>query len=108
MGEDFRGFLKEMEETKEGGFIRINKEVDTQYEVSAIVTKLEQARQVPLLWFEKVKGHAMPVVVNCYADRGRVARALGVSKRALNQRVAPAYQYPIPPVEVSRPRAQEV
>ena len=108
MGEDFRGFLKEMEETKEGGFIRVNKEVDTQYEVSAIVTKLEQARQVPLLWFEKVKGHTMPVVVNCYADRGRVARALGVSKRELNQRVAQAYQYPIPPVEVSRAPVQEV
>ena len=26
MSEDFRGFLKEMEETQEGGFIRIKKE----------------------------------------------------------------------------------
>jgi len=108
MGEDFRGFLKEMEETKEGGFIRIPKEVDTRYEVSAIVAKLEQARQIPLLFFEKVKGHTMPVVVNCYADRGRVARGCGFSKRELNQRVAQAYQKPIPPVEVSHAPVQEV
>jgi len=37
MGEDFRGFLEEMEETKEGGFIRIKKEVDTRYEVAALL-----------------------------------------------------------------------
>jgi UbiD family decarboxylase len=108
MGEDFRGFLKEMEETREGGFVRVTKEVDTRYEVSAMVTKLEQARQIPLLFFEKVKGHAMPVVVNCFADRGRVARGLGIPKRQLTQRVAQAYQKPIPPVEVPNSPVQEV
>ncbi len=108
MGEDFRSFLQAMEETREGGFYRITREVDTRYEVSAIITKLEQARQIPLLIFEKVKGYTMPVVVNCYADRGRVARALGVSKRELAQRVNQGYQKPIPPVEVSRGPVQEV
>jgi len=108
MGEDFRGFLREMEETREGGFVRVTKEVDTRYEVSAMVTKLEQARQIPLLFFEKVKGHPMPVVVNCYADRGRVARGLGIPKRQLTQRVAQAYQKPIPPVEVPKSPVQEV
>ena len=107
MGEDFRGFLKEMEETQEGGFIRIRKEIDTHYELAAIVTKLEQARQIPLLFFEKVKGHTMPVVVNCYADRGRVARGLGVSKRELTARVDEAYRQPIPPVEVPKSPVQE-
>jgi UbiD family decarboxylase len=108
MGEDFRSFLKEMEETREGGFIRIPKEVDTRYEVSAIVTKLEEARQIPILFFEGVRGYDMPVVVNCYADRGRLARALGIPKRDLNERVALAYQKPVPPVEVSGAPVQEV
>jgi hypothetical protein len=44
MGEDFRGFLKEMEETKEGGFVRIKKEVDTRYEIAAIVTSSQNWR----------------------------------------------------------------
>lgn len=108
MAEDFRGFLKEMEETQEGGFVRVSRAVDTAYEVAAIVTKLEQARQVPLLYFENVKGHTMPAVTNCFADRGRVARGLGVAKRDLGQRVAEAYRRPIPPVEVARGVVQEV
>jgi UbiD family decarboxylase len=108
MGEDFRGFLKEMEETKEGGFMRIGKEVDTRYEVAAIVTKLEKARKLPLLFFENVKDSPMPLAVNCYATRGRVARGIGVPKEELNKRVIHAYQNPIPPVEVSSAPVQEV
>ncbi len=108
MGDDFRSFLKEMEESREGGFYRITKEVDTRFEISAIVTKLEQARQIPLLIFEKVKGHSMPVVVNCYADRGRVARGLRVSKRELPARVNQGYSRPIPPVRVAQGPVQEV
>ena len=49
MAEDFRGFLDAMEETKEDGFIRIKKEVDTRYEVAAIVKKLEQAKKIPII-----------------------------------------------------------
>ncbi len=108
MSEDFRGFLAEMEETKEGGFIRISKEVDTRYEITAIVTKLERMRKLPLLFFENVKGSAMPVVVNCYAAQGRVARAIGVPREELSQRVNDAYKNPIPPVEVSHAPVQEV
>jgi len=55
MGEDFRGFLNEMEETQEGGFIRIKKAVDRRYEAAAIVKKLEQERKVPLIIFENIK-----------------------------------------------------
>lgn len=108
MGEDFRGFLKEMEETKEGGFTRIRKEVDTRYEVAAIVRKLEQTRKVPLIIFEKVKGSSMSVAVNCNASRGRVARALGVPKKELEKRIIHAFKNPIPPVEVSSSPIQDV
>ena len=85
MGDDFRGFLKEMEETREDGFIRIRKEVDTRYEVAAIVRKLEQKMKVPLIIFENVKGSPMPVAINCNASRGRVAHALGVPKKELEK-----------------------
>lgn len=97
-----------MEETREGGFVRVTRAVDTAYEMAAIITKLEQVRQVPLLYFENVKGHTMPVVTNCFADRGRVARGLGVGKRELAQRVAEAYRKPIAPVEVAEGPVQEV
>jgi UbiD family decarboxylase len=82
--------------------------VDTRYEIAAIVTKLERARRVPLLLFENVKGKNMPVVVNCYATRGRVARGFGILKEDLSNRVNEAYMNPIPPVEVSSAPVQEV
>ncbi len=108
MGDDFRSFLKEMEESREGGFVRVAAPISAEYEMAAIVTKLEQARQVPLLYFENIKGSTMPVVTNCFADRGRVARGLGVGKKELGQRVAEAYRKPIPPVEVASGPVQEV
>ena len=76
MREDFRSFLQEMEETREGGFFRVTREVDTRYEVSAIITKLEQARQIPLLLFEKVRGHGMPVVDEFFEGLPRPTRVL--------------------------------
>jgi len=108
VSEDFRAFLKEMGETKEGGFIRIKKEVDPRYEVAAIVKKLEEARKVPLILFEKVKGSSMPVAVNCNGTRGRVAHALGVPKEELGKRIIHAFRNPISPVEVSSSPAQDV
>ena len=108
MNEDFRSFLKDMEETGEGGFIRITKEIDTLFEVAAIVTKLERQRRLPLLYFENVKSREMPVVVNCFATRGRVARGLGVPKDRLIERVNEAYKRPIPPVEVDSGPVQDI
>jgi UbiD family decarboxylase len=97
-----------MEETGEGGFIRVTKEIDTLFEVAAIVTKLERKRRLPLLYFENVKDREMPVVVNCFATRGRVARGLGVPKERLSERVNEAYKRPIPPVEVDSGPVQDV
>ena len=108
MSETFRTFLEEMEATQEGGFIRIDKEVDSRYEAAAIVKKLEMARKVPLIIFENIKGKSIPVAVNCNGTRGRVAKAVGVPKEELEKRVIHAFQNPIPPVEVSRAPTQEV
>lgn len=101
MSEDFRGFLKMMEETQEGGFLRIKQAVDRRYEAAAIVKKLEQTRRVPLIIFENIKGSALPVAVNCNGTRGRVAMSLGIGKEDLEKRILQAYQKPISPTESS-------
>lgn len=108
MGEEFRVFLKEMEKTEEGGFLRIKKEVDSRFEAAAIVKKLEQARKVPLIIFENIKGKSIPVAVNCNGTRGRVARSLDVPKEDLEKRILHAYTHPVPPVEVSNGPVQEI
>jgi len=108
MGEDFRSFLDEIEKSKEGGFVRIRKEVDSRYETAAIVKKLELARKVPLIIFENIKDKTMPVAVNVNGTRGRVAKALGIPKEELEKRILDAFQNPIPPVEVSSAPVHEV
>lgn len=95
MSEDFREFLKEVEKTEEGGFKRISKEIDTRYELAAIITKLEEKRQLPVLFFEKVKNSDFPVVTNCYSNRSRVAKAIGISPQDLNKRFQQAIDCPI-------------
>ena len=108
MGEEFRVFLKEMEKTEEGGFLRIKKEVDSRFEAAAIVKKLEQARKVPLIIFENIKGKSIPVAVNCNGTRGRVARSLDIPKEDLEKRILHAYTHHIPPAEVSNGPVQEI
>ena len=108
MVEDFRTFLEEMEETKEGGFIRVKKEIDYRFETAAFVKKLEQTRKVPLIIFEKIKGKSMPVAVNCNGTRGRVAQALNIPKEDLGKSILNAYSHPVPPVEVARGPVQEI
>lgn len=45
-----------METTQEGGFMRIDREVDSRYEAAAIAKKLEMVREVQLIIVENIKG----------------------------------------------------
>lgn len=70
-----------MESSKEGGFHRIRKKLDTCYEAAAIISKFEREKKASLLFFENVKGSSMSLVVNCDAYRGRVAKGIGIRKK---------------------------
>ena len=77
MSEDLRGFLQELEQQGTGEFVRVKKEISSDYEIAALVTKLESQHRVPVLYFEKVANSSFPVAVNCYASRSRLAASLG-------------------------------
>ncbi len=69
MAKDLRGFLREYEKENPKEFCRIKKEVDPKYEVAAILTKLEEIRKLPILYYEKIKGSSFPVVANVYSTK---------------------------------------
>jgi 2,5-furandicarboxylate decarboxylase 1 len=75
---DLRHFIAECEKKLPKEFIRVTKEVDPKYEISAIVKKLDLMRKHPLLLFEKTKGHTMPVVCNTDKTMSKFGVALGV------------------------------
>jgi 2,5-furandicarboxylate decarboxylase 1 len=61
---DLRSFIKECEKELPKEFLRVTKEVDPKYEISAIIKKLDLIGKHPLVFFEKVKGYDIPVVCN--------------------------------------------
>ena len=79
--EDFRGFLKRLEQNQE--LARIQKPVDARY-ISSLVAQAEQA-----LFFENVRGFAFPVASGVVGTRRRIALALDCPE-TVPPRVAPS------------------
>ena len=94
---DLRGFLEEYERAYPREFCRIEKEVDPKYETAAILTKLEQARKLPILLYEKVKGSSFPVVTNIYSTKKKIAASIGADPRKFRETYLAAMEKPIPP-----------
>ncbi len=81
MANDLRAFLKQLESA--GELHRVKVEVDPVLEMGAIADRVsKEPRGGKALLFEKVKGHRMPVLMNAYGSKRRMAMALGVEKEA--------------------------
>jgi len=103
MIDDLRTQLKALEEW--GEILAIRREVDPRFELPAICKKLEADKA---LFFEKVKGYSIPVVVGMDNHRSRIARVLGTDDFGLTPRYLEAIQNPLPPVVVRDGPVKEV
>ncbi len=101
MAKDLRGFLAEYEKKNPREFCRVKREVDPKFEVAAILTKLEEARKLPILFYEKVKGSIFPVVANVYSTKKKIASSIGIDPRKFRERYIEAIKNQIPPRFVS-------
>ena len=108
MTQDLRHFLRLVEERAPTLLRRVKKEVSPRWEVSALQKRLEADRELPILWFEKVAGHAMPVVVNLFASKAHLALALDTSPEEVVSRFASAQERPIPPRKVESGPVKDV
>src|SRR3989304_204894 len=95
-----REYLEEVERRSPDQIVRIDREVDPRYEITAAVTLLERRGPSPILWFTKVKGTNFPVVVNVTGSKARVGSALGVSSRELVSEYLSRSDQLIPPIEI--------
>ncbi|MDP6484648.1 MAG: UbiD family decarboxylase, partial [Nitrospinota bacterium] len=100
MPKDLRSFLELAEKKLPGGVRRVRREVDPEYELCAILRKLQLRGEIPIVIFEKVKGSEMPLVVNVIADDPKLALTLEVAERELLQTFVKREANPIPPKEV--------
>jgi len=101
MKKDLRYFLKAVEERTPELFLRIKKEVSPRWELSSVQKKLEAEDKLPIVVFEKIQGHEMPIVTNLFASKRHLALALDTSPEEVVTRFAEAQKNRIQPKAVN-------
>jgi 2,5-furandicarboxylate decarboxylase 1 len=102
-GQDLRSFIAAYADANPGELIRVAEPVSIEYDIMALVLEYERRRRFPILLFERVVGHEMPVVANVVASRRALAFALGVPERALAAEYARRIKDHVKPVTVAEP-----
>jgi len=101
--QDLRSFVAAYERAHPGEVIRVTDPVALEEDVMALVLEYERRRRCPILFFEHVAGHDIPIVCNVVASRGALAFALGVDGRGLAAEYARRIKEYIKPVVVPDP-----
>ncbi len=76
--QSLRGFLRMVETDYPEEIVRIREPVDLRFETTSIVFELDRAGKSPVVVFENVSGHTMPIVTNVAGNRKLLAACLGV------------------------------
>ena len=109
MSQDLRSYLDLIKQNQPEDFLTVSREVDPSFEITAITVKLEQeAKRRPILFFEKVKGTAFPVLTNLHAGRSRLATATHAKPEEMQRAYLRAMENPIQPKVVSTGPVKEV
>ena len=74
-----RGFLRMVETDFPEELLRIREPVRPNLDVTSLVFELEHAGKSPVVVYEDVEGHRMPIVTNIAGNRRLLAACLGVS-----------------------------
>jgi UbiD family decarboxylase len=108
MPKDLRTFIRELEAHAPVDIARVTKPIRARYEISALLTHLENTKKFPLLFCENVVGCDAPVVVNAQASRRLMAIALECEPRDLARKYSERQSKTLPPVEVENAPVHEV
>lgn len=102
MAKDLRTYLQELAKQRPHDVVVVDREVDWRFEASAVVEKFEREDKFPLVFFKKIKGSEIPLIINLGASYERLALALGArSVEEMEKELAQMERSPIPPREVS-------
>ncbi len=108
MPKDLRSFLAELQERRPDDIKLIEEEVDPEFGITAVAAKLERRGQFPALFFARVRGSDLPVVINLTATYERLAMALGATPQDMVQVYGEKQARPIPPRIVETGPVKEV
>src|SRR2546425_2345304 len=86
MTKDLRFFLQTVEENASDQVLKVQKEVNCRFELSAVQKKLEEEGKLPVLIFEKISEQSMRVVTNLTATKRHIGLALDVPPKDVTRR----------------------
>jgi 2,5-furandicarboxylate decarboxylase 1 len=110
VGDDqgLRGFLAMVERDFPDELLRIREPVRTHLDITSLVFELERAGRSPVVVYENVEGHTMPIVTNVAGNRKLLAACLGVAPADLPTAFRERCQNYIPCAVVTEAPWQEV
>lgn len=108
MKKDLREFLDVVGERAPELLARVSRAVDPKWELSSVQKRLQADGELPVLVFDRVSGHEMPVVSNLFASKRHLALALGTDSEQVIERFGDAQKHRIPPREVSSGPVKDV
>jgi UbiD family decarboxylase len=106
--QSLRGFLAMVERDYPEELLRIRAPVRTQLDITSVVFELEHAGKSPVVVYENVDGHTMPVVTNIAGNRKLLAACLDVKPADLPTTFRERCQKYIPCEVVNNAPWQEV
>ena len=106
--QSLRGFLAMVERDFPDELLRIQAPVRTQLDITSLVFELERLGRSPVVVYENVEGHALPVVTNTAGNRKLLAACLGVGPEDLPTAFRDRCQQYIPCEVVDEAPWQEV
>ena len=105
-------YIAFLEKNQPGEILRVAREVDPIFEVTAVLARLEKMDRFPCVIFEKVRGSDIPLVTNMHASFPRLAMAIGLPYNATATDFIHEYgrreAHPIDPVMVDSGPCQEI
>jgi 2,5-furandicarboxylate decarboxylase 1 len=106
--QSLRGFLAQVERDLPDEILRVREPVKTRLDITSLVFELERMGKSPLVVFDNVEGHTMPVVTNVAGSRKLLALALGVTPEALPTAFRERCTRYVPVERVNRPEWHDV
>jgi 2,5-furandicarboxylate decarboxylase 1 len=105
---DLRHYLATVEAQASDLILRVRHEVSARWELSSVQMRLQAEKRLPILVFERVAGHTMPVVSNLFASKRHLALALGTTPERVVERYSEASRQAIAPRVVKTGAVKDV
>lgn len=108
MVKDLRYFLSLLKEKAPEEFTEVKKQVDSRFELTMVLRKLQEVNRFPAVLFKNVKEFEMPVISNIMGNTKKLGLALETTEKEMLEEYIRREGHLIPPKKVSSGPVKDV